>query len=120
MARKLTLISTDPTPVDLATPPPELGAYGVALWKSVTIEFDLADIGGRETLRQLCLAADRAESCREVIAKQGLMVRSKAGGVRPHPLLQIEMTARNFVVKALGKLGLTLEPVRAIGRPPIY
>ena len=119
MARKLSLITTDPTPVDLALIPPELGAYGAALWKQVCTEFDLPDIGGRETLRQLCLASDRAEKCRAIIDKQGEIIRTKAG-TRPHPLLQHEMSARSFVVRGLGKLGLTLEPVRAIGRPTTY
>jgi hypothetical protein len=48
---------------------------------------------------------------------QGEMITSR-GLVRSHPLLRDELANRAFAVRAIQRLGLDLEPVKAIGRPP--
>ena len=98
-------------------PPPELGEHGGNLWRSVMEQYDIVDAGGWETLRQACLACDRAEACRKLIDEDGEMIRTKTG-VRSHPLLRDEIQNRSFVVKAIQRLGLDLEPIKSIGRPP--
>jgi hypothetical protein len=98
-------------------PPDELGVYGRRLWQSVHEQYDIADAGGLETLRQACAAADRAERCRKIIDEQGEMLTVR-GQVRAHPLLRDELANRAFVTRAIARLGLDLEPVKPIGRPP--
>jgi hypothetical protein len=98
-------------------PPPELGKYGRALWHSVMGQYDIVDAGGWETLRQACCACDRAEACRQIIDEQGEMITIR-NQIRSHPLLRDELQNRAFVVKAIQRLGLDLEPVKSIGRPP--
>jgi hypothetical protein len=98
-------------------PPPELGEYGRSLWTAVLQQYDIVDAGGLETLRQACCASDRAESCRKIIAEDGEMLRTKTG-VRSHPLLRDELQNRSLTLKAIQRLGLDLEPIKSIGRPP--
>jgi hypothetical protein len=100
-------------------PPPELGEHGRALWVSVMEQYDITDAGGWETLRQACCACDRAEACRVIIDEQGEML-SIRGQLRSNPLLRDELADRAFTVKAIQRLGLDLEPIKAIGRPPGY
>ena len=103
---------------DVPTPPCKLGAVGMSLWTDITAAYEFSDRASYETLAQACAAADRAERCREQIDADGEMLRTKLG-VRDHPLLKHEITARSFVVRTLARLGLDLEPVRAgAGRPP--
>lgn len=98
-------------------PPPALGEHGRALWTSVMSQYDIVDAGGWETLRQACCAVDRAEACRARIDQDGELITSR-GLVRSHPLLRDELANRAFAVRAIQKLGLDLEPVKSIGRPP--
>jgi hypothetical protein len=97
--------------------PPELGEHGRRLWAAVHEQYDISDAGGIEMLRQACAAADRAERCREIIDEQGELLTAR-GQVRSHPLLRDELANRAFVTRAIGRLGLDLEPVKPIGRPP--
>ena len=98
-------------------PPPELGEYGRSLWTSVLQQYDVGDAGGLETLRQACCACDRAEACRKIIDADGELLRTKSG-VRSHPLLRDELQNRSLTLKAIQRLGLDLEPIKSIGRPP--
>jgi len=79
-------------------------------------QYDIIDAGGWETLRQACCACDRAEACRRIIDEQGEMIATRLG-IRSHPLLRDELANRAFVTKAISRLGLDLEPVKALGRP---
>ena len=98
-------------------PPRKLGKNGLELWRSVQAAFGIGDVGGIELLAQACAALDRAEACRAHIDRDGEMVVSKTVGLRNHRLLKHELAARAFVVRTLQKLGITDEPVKAIGRP---
>jgi hypothetical protein len=76
-----------------------------------------SDRGSYETLAQAASAADRAAEMAEQIALDGVLIRTKTG-VRDHPLLRHELHARTFIVSALARLGLDLEPIRSgPGRP---
>ena len=80
-------------------------------------EYDITDGGGREMLAQACAALDRAEECAGYIAQDGAVVHTTAGP-KDHPGLKHELANRAFVCRTLQRLGLDVEPVRAIGRPP--
>lgn len=115
-AKKLSIVPTQPPPNP--APPRALGAHGMALWRSVTSEYDVADAGGIEMLTAACQSLDRAERCREQIDADGEVIRTKTG-IRDHPLLKHEVAARSFTVKAIRYLGLDVEALRpGPGRPP--
>jgi hypothetical protein len=79
-------------------------------------EYDIRDSGGQHMLLQICEAADRVHEFGTIIARDGPVVRTKHGP-KDHPLLRHELAARSFIVRSLARLGLDVEPVRAIGRP---
>jgi hypothetical protein len=112
-APNLSVVSSDNS---LPRPNRTLGKHGSDLWTAILDEYDIKDAGGLELLTQACQALDRAEACREQIEKDGIMVR-KARGWKDHPALRHESAARGFVVRTLKALGITEEPVGAIGRP---
>ena len=68
-------------------------------------------------LKLACQSADRAESCRARIAQDGEIVETRLGP-KDHPLLKHELGARNFTTRTLQRLGLELEPIKPMGRPP--
>jgi len=99
-------------------PPAALGKAGAALWRSIQSEFRVDDAPGRETLSQICAAADTVAQCDEEIARDGPMIRTKAG-LKEHPLLKGKLATRSFIVRSLHRLGFDVEPTRgSVGRPP--
>jgi hypothetical protein len=98
-------------------PPATLGEPGRTLWQSVLREYDVSDVAGLVLLEQACHAADRAATLKAQIDADGEVVRTR-GGLRAHPALKDELSARGFVTKILCRLGLNSEPLRAgPGRP---
>jgi hypothetical protein len=113
---KLTVVP--PTPTTTPSSPASLGATGTTLWKKLTSEFHFDDAAGREMLLQICTAADRADEYAATIAADGGPVIHGRAGLKEHPLIKHELSARNFIVRSLHKLGLDIEPPRAgPGRP---
>jgi hypothetical protein len=112
---KLKLVATAAPKV--APPPRPLGKHGAKLWESVNLEFKIDDAGGVELLLSACQALDRAESCREQIDAVGEVISTKTG-IREHPLIKAELANRAFVARSIQRLGLDVEAVKAIGRPP--
>jgi hypothetical protein len=100
-------------------PPGKLGAVGLSLWHDIVSSYEFSDRGSYETLFQACAAADRAERLRELIDKDGEVIRTKTTGLKDHPALRHEIACRSFVCRTLARLGLDLEPLRSgPGRPP--
>lgn len=117
MANKIHLVKTGEPSV--AKPPRKLDRHGATLWRSIMSEYQINDSGGLEMLTQACQALDRAERCREAIDEDGELLRSKKGGaLREHPLLKMELASRSFVVRTLQRLGLDVEAIKPVGRPP--
>jgi hypothetical protein len=115
-APKLTVVAPLPAP-EHPDPPGKLGETGMALWRAVTTNYAFDDPGSTEILFQCCAASDRAAECQRIIDQEGTVVKTR-NGPRAHPLLRDELANRAFAVRALGKLGLDLEPIRGMGRPP--
>jgi hypothetical protein len=65
------------------------------------------------------LSGDRAEGLAEHISRDGMVIRTKAG-LKENPLLKHEIAARSFIVRTLARLGLDVEAIKPIGRPPGY
>ena len=99
------------------TPPRPLGTAGRALWDRVHSEYVVVDAGGAELLCLACEALDRAQALAAEIAADGPILRAANGVMRDHPGIKHELACRAFVVRTLQRLGLDVEPVRAVGRP---
>jgi hypothetical protein len=97
-------------------PPRTLGSPGLALWNRVQGEYAVHDSGGVELLCLACQALDRAESLSAAIAEDGQTIRTPTG-IRAHPALRDELANRAFITRALAKLGIASEPIKAPGRP---
>jgi hypothetical protein len=111
---KLTVVSSKATADGI---PATLREHGRTLWKAVMDEYQIDDIGGLSILRQICSAADRAEELAAQIAAEGQTIKTKSG-LRDHPALKHELAARSFIVRSLLRLGLNVEAIKPVGRPP--
>lgn len=110
----LTLAGSAPTATQ---PPRKLGPSGRQLWDGVIGEYDIRDRGGLELL---CLAAetlDRVQRLGDRIDAEGEVVRTKSGP-KAHPALRDELAGRAFVARTLERLGLNVETIKPVGRPP--
>jgi hypothetical protein len=105
-----------PVVTDVA-PPRKLGEHGLSLWNAVMAEYRIDDRGGIELLAQACAAADRVEALAERINADGEVVHTRTGP-KAHPALRDELAGRAFVVRTLERLGLNVETVKPVGRPP--
>ena len=94
-----------------------LGEHGQRLWSKIVAEFDIDGSLGIELLTAARQSLDRAEQCAECFQSDGPTVRGPTG-IRAHPCIREELSCRNFTARVLRQLGVTLEPLRAIGRPP--
>jgi hypothetical protein len=94
-----------------------LGKHGAALWKSITAEYGIEDAGGAELLTEACQTLDRAEELAAAIKRDGPVIRYK-GAIKDHPAIKHELAARSFVVRTLQRLGLDVEALKPVGRPP--
>jgi hypothetical protein len=114
---KARLSLVDPSTIGIA-PPRQLGEHGLALWNAVQGAYRIDDAGGIELLAQACAAADRVEALATQIDEDGEIIRGRAGP-KAHPALRDELAGRAFIVRTLERLGLTLEAIRPMGRPPV-
>jgi len=113
------------TPLKLVTattknplaPPSTLGKAGANLWKSIQTEYHISDSGGRAILLQACCAVDDLEACTAAIERDGAVIATR-NGLREHPLCKRQIALRAFIVRSVQRLGLTLEGVKPVGRPP--
>jgi hypothetical protein len=111
---RLTVIEPGATGIE---PPRPLGAHGRALWDRVHREYRVDDVAGIELLCQAGQALDLAESLAERIREDGEIIRTSTG-IKAHPAIREQLSARGFVVRTMMKLGLNFEPLRAApGRP---
>ena len=118
MKRPRPALVDDQTTMTSPSPPATLGKTGGTLWQTVMAEYDIHDSGGREILLQACEAADRVQQFAAIIERDGPVLQTKHGP-KDHPLLKHELAARAFIVRSLHRLGLDVEPIRTVGRPPV-
>ncbi|HPK04047.1 MAG TPA: P27 family phage terminase small subunit [Candidatus Sumerlaeota bacterium] len=101
----------------IPTPPKNLERSGRRVWKTVLSEYEL-DGSAREVLAVACLALDRAEGARELIAEHGILLVDRFGQQKANPAAAIERDARGQFLSAMRQLGLDLEPIfDGPGRP---
>jgi hypothetical protein len=111
----LKLVKT--TTITTTQPPRRLGEYGSALWCKIMSEYDITDSGGVEVLAQICATLDRAESLAAEVDRDGPIIMTKSGP-KEHPALRAELGCRAFITRNLQRLGLNVETIKPVGRPP--
>src|SRR5262245_57716843 len=115
---KLELGSTMKTPrVTHSRPPPHLSPSCKRWWNDVVSGYVLEP----HHLRLLQLAAeawDENQAARQVLAKDGLVIPGREGGLRPHPAVAIARDARLAFARLIRALDLDNEPPVPIGRGP--
>lgn len=99
-------------------PPRPLGKFGTALWAEVHNEYSIDDVGSIQLLTLACECLDRAEQCRVEIEKAGIMITTSNGSKRDNPVLRFELQNRQFCARLISQLGLDVEPIGKVGRPP--
>lgn len=105
-------------PLQVPDPPQPLGPAGLALWRAIQGEYNIADAGGVAMLMVGCRAWDRAERLREAIDRDGDVIHTRSGVPKAHPAIRDEVQARAQVMRAIEKLGLNFEALKPVGRPP--
>lgn len=115
MRKNLSIVGSTET---IQSPPRNLGTSGRELWQSIMSEYDISDSGGREILAQVCMSADRAAALAAQINIDGPVILVR-GALRDHPALKHELAARAFICRNLQRLGLNVEAIKPVGRPPI-
>ena len=78
-------------------------------WRSVVREYQLEP----HHLRLLQAAAecwDRLQQARELLARDGLVIEGREGGMRPHPAAAIERDSRIAFARLIRELDLDVEP----------
>lgn len=89
--------------VKAVRPPRPLGEHGMALWESISAEYDISSASTVEILAEACAALDRAEACADAIRDQGVTVIVN-DTPRDHPLIKHELAARAFVARTIIRL----------------
>ena len=118
MSKRSSPLTLVPPGVTSPAPPRKLGPPGMALWSRVQAEYGIADVGGVETLTQICQALDDVESLTEAVERDGRTIRTRTG-VKAHPALRDILAGRAFIVRSIAKLGISLEPIKPVGRPGV-
>jgi P27 family predicted phage terminase small subunit len=78
-------------------------------WRSVVREYELQPHHMR--LLQACGECwDRLQQARELLARDGLVVEGREGGMRPHPAAAIERDSRIAFARLIRELDLDVEP----------
>jgi P27 family predicted phage terminase small subunit len=99
-------------------PPKHLSAEAKKIWRGIISEYDIDDIAGLKILRVALEAYDRAEKCRTMIEKHGMMLKDRFGAPKSHPLLPVERDNRAAFLAGLKALNLDILPLRdGPGRP---
>src|SRR5262245_236286 len=99
--------------------PADLSPEAASFWTNIIREYHLADAAGLLLLERACRALMRARELDAVLAKDGLLVTTRAGQARAHPASALLVEAERSLRGALRELHLDLEPLRhGPGRPP--
>lgn len=88
-----------------------------AWWSSVTRDYVLEPHHVR-LLQLACEAWDQAQTARAMLARDGLVIGGREGGMRPHPAVAIERDARLAFCRTLREMDLDFDPPAQGVRPP--
>ena len=106
---------------DLPQPPAHLSPSARDWWTSCVGHYVLEEHNLR-LLQLACEAWDEAQKARQQLAEEGLTVPGRKSGIRPHPCIAIEHSARLTVARLIRELDLDTEPPASdrVGPPPLF
>src|SRR5688572_18121750 len=100
--------------------PKKLTTRSRDLWRSVLSDFELAP-AELVSLEQALRLLDRADEAAARVAAEGMSVLDRYGGIRAHPLVDVEVRCRRQFVDIAKSLGVRLDETsprtRAGGKP---
>lgn len=85
--------------------------HGQRVWDDVMQQYAIADIGGIELLCEACTALD-------IAVELNKERKHETSAPARRDLLKLELQYRAMYVRTLQRLGLDLEPIKAMGLPP--
>lgn len=101
------------------TPPATLSRAAQQLWKSLVVEYAIADIPGRLLVESALSSWDRVQAAQKRIDKEGLTVLDRYAVPKANPLIAVARAERTAMLRALAALRLDIElPHGTPGRPP--
>jgi phage terminase small subunit len=106
----------------LSTQPPDhLSASAAEWWRSTVDRYEL-DPHHLKLLELMLGAWDMAEQAREILAVEGMLVPTGAGGSKAHPAVAILRDARLAVARLVRELDLDVAPPASerVGPLPIF
>ena len=105
------------TAAKLAPPPAHLSARARRIWRSVVEDYALTGLHHLEVLRLGLEAADRAETARLQIERDGLFVPDRYGSVKAHPAERVAKDAAVICARMFRELSLSEEYVEDVRIP---
>ena len=89
-------------------PPKHLKKAGLAFWHAVTTEYTLKQTHV-SILTAACECLDRAEAARLQLDRDGLTTDTEHGGLKTHPCVGVEKSAKFTFVRLIRELGVKEE-----------
>jgi len=91
------------------SPPKHLTAATAKWWREVVRDWRL-ETHHVHILTAACEALDRANEAQRLLARDGLTIAGREGGLRPHPAVAIRRDAEISFARLLRELDLDTEP----------
>ena len=98
--------------------PAHLAEASRAWWRSVVRDYHLEPHHHR-LLQAAAEAWDRLQEARELLARDGLVIGGREGGMRPHPAAAIERDSRLAFARLIRELDLDVEAPASDRSAPI-
>jgi P27 family predicted phage terminase small subunit len=90
------------------------------LWRTILAGWAIDDQSA-VVLGLALQAYDRMAQAQAILATEGIIVTTERTGAKhQHPAVQIEMQAREQMLRAWKQLGFDVVPPGPMGRPPLY
>jgi phage terminase small subunit len=87
-------------------------------WRALVSEYRIRDSAGLQICEEYCRLVDRAAAAREVILREGAMIKDRFGQQREHPAVVTERGAVRGMLACLRALNLDIQPLNpGPGRP---
>jgi P27 family predicted phage terminase small subunit len=98
-------------------PPEGLKDAGKKLWHDILTDYEIIDMHELERLEAACVNKDLIVEARASLARDGLFLPTRYGGVKQHPALKVLRDSQALLLRALRELGLD-ELAVSESRPP--
>jgi len=100
-------------------PPPELGAFGAELWRSIVREWKSTAPEHKRCCYKLAKLPIVRKACAGKSRPLASSSRRPGAAIKANPLIMLEIAARALVARLLGRLGVLDSGEKdALGRPP--